>query len=105
MPADISLSDEPTSKHGNASTPYPCSTMPHPPQDLSWAIDYGYCRTSLDYQKPGNKSGSDDPRCPKDCPHKAPLDVVLEFDKNFKELGAKKAAEVAKSRRISSMEK
>lgn len=96
MPADHTLSQEPSAKHGDGNAPYPCAGQPSPPgprDAKEWAIDYGYCRTSLDHQPPHYKQGSSDPRCPRDCPHKAPSFVVVRFASIFAKSGAKKAAE------------
>ena len=86
MPADTTL-PETSIRHGDASEPYQCSTQPKPP---GWAgfIDYGYCRTSLD-----SSEGVRDPRCPNDCKHKAPADVVEGFAVRFATRGAVSAAE------------
>lgn len=45
MPADNTLPQAPTERHGNASQPYPCHAAPDPPT-AEWSIDYGYCRRS-----------------------------------------------------------
>lgn len=99
MPADESLSQEPTSAtHGDGVSPYKCSTRPKPP-GVSWGINYGYCRTSLDHWPESHKQGSSDPRCPATCPHKAPVEVAIEFAKVYKEKGAAAAAEMARQHR------
>lgn len=96
MPADESISSAPSIYHRDGKTHYICSTWPRPPTDAKWAIDYGYCRTSLDHQPPHYKQGSSDPRCPRDCPHKAPQQVAQLFSKHFAWRGAKAAAEISK---------
>ena len=92
MPADTTLSQEPSERHGSARLPYPCHAWPGPPQ-ARWSLDFGYCRTSLDSQPPQALVGSSDPRCPRDCPHKAPHAVVTMFTRVFQQKGAKAAAE------------
>lgn len=98
MPADNTLNQTPSAMHGNGDTPYPCHAQKNPPgpRDALWAIDYGYCRTSLDYHPPGYGQGSDDPRCPVDCQHKAPGDIAQGFGQVFETSGAMKAAEWAR---------
>ena len=97
MPADIKLSQDPTDKHGSAAKPYPCHGWSAPP-GADWAIDYGYCRNSLDYSEHGGY-GSKDGRCPGDCQHKAPQAVALHFSKIFAWQGAKAAAAIAVAHR------
>ena len=94
MPADNTLPDL-SAGHNDGANPYPCHTQPVPPgpRNAQWAINYGYCRTSLDYQPPHYKQGSSDPRCPRDCPHKAPPQVARSFGVIFAMSGAKRAAE------------
>lgn len=90
MPADSSLSQEPSARHGRAIDPYPCSVDPEIP-GADWSLDYGYCRTSLDHHTSKNPEtlgqlltiGSGDPRCPASCPHKAPLAVAQGFMQRF----------------------
>lgn len=98
MPADTTLSQEPSERHGSASRPYPCHAWGSPP-GVEWAIDYGYCRNSLDSQPPQAMIGSTDPRCPRDCPHKAPQRVVVMFTRLFQAKGAKAAAECTRLHR------
>lgn len=98
MPADTSLSQEPSEYHGSASKPYPCHAWKSPP-GAERTIDYGYCRNSLDSQPPQAKIGSTDPRCPRDCPHKAPQHVVVLFTRLFQAKGARAAAEATKRHR------
>ena len=93
MPADTSLSQAPSAMHGDASRPYTCHARPKPP-GAEFAIDYGFCRTSLDVL-----TGSTDPRCPADCRHQAPAAVVTQFDKLFWWHGAAKAAKWAREQR------
>lgn len=97
MPADESLSQEPTAAHGDGMAPYWCSKADIPP-GVSWGIDYGYCRTSLDLWPESHKQGSSDPRCPAGCQHKAPIEVAIEFSQLFNnpEFGAKGAAAMAR---------
>lgn len=98
MPADATIPQAPTAVHGNASEPYPCHAEPEPPA-AEWSIDYGYCRTSLDHQPPSARHGSTDPRCPRDCQHKAPQQVAVMFTKTFGWNGARAAAKLAKAHR------
>ena len=79
--------------HGSAARPYACHTDARPP-GAEWAIDYGFCRTSLDVL-----TGRTDPRCPTDCRHKAPAAVVTQFDKLFHWRGAEAAAGWARAQR------
>ena len=95
MPADESLSQEPTAAHGDGLTPYRCSKWSTPPR-AQFSIDYGYCRTSLDHWPASYKQGSSDPRCPASCPHKAPIEVAVEFAKVFATHGANDAAAMAR---------
>ena len=95
MPADESLSQEPTAAHGDGLTPYRCSKWSTPPR-AQFSIDYGYCRTSLDHWPASYKQGSSDPRCPASCPHKAPIEVAVEFAKVFAASGANDAAAMAR---------
>lgn len=96
MPADESLSQEPTGSHGDGVSPYKCSTWEKPP-GASWSIDCGYCRTSLDHWPESYKQGSSDPRCPTTCKHKAPREVAVEFANVYLTHGAKSAAAMAKT--------
>lgn len=73
MPADDILTQAPSAKHGNGDTPYPCSQAVRAP-GATWAINYGFCRHSLD-----QLAGRDDGRCPTDCQHKAPGPVAEKF--------------------------
>ena len=93
MPADTSLNQAPSAHHGSAARPYACHTDARPP-GAEFAIDYGFCRTSLDAL-----TGSTDPRCPADCRHKAPAAVAAQFDKLFWWHGAAKAAKWAREQR------
>lgn len=93
MPVDSSLSETPSAHHGDSGQPYQCHTKPTPPSS-AWGIDYGYCRTSLDALL-----GHADPRCPKNCKHKAPTSTVAKFDKLFHWRGAIAAAEWARKQR------
>lgn len=92
MPADHALPER-TERHGDASRPYTCHARPKPP-GAEFAIDYGYCRHSLD-----TLVGHTDPRCPADCRHKAPPMIVLQFEKLFRWHGARGAAEFARRQR------
>ena len=100
MPADNTI-PELSDKHNDGATTYQCATHPAPPgpRGADWAINYGYCRTSLDDQPPHYKQGSSDPRCPRDCQHKAPeyvaLQFVVIFAKPGEHGGAKNAAAYA----------
>ncbi|GAB2471975.1 hypothetical protein GCM10027082_24360 [Comamonas humi] len=93
MPADNTLSQSPSPVHGNGNASYPCSKADVPPGGPGF-INYGYCRTSLD-----SAAGSTDPRCPKDCKHKAPATVVEQFNQLFLQQGAQAAAAWAKDQR------
>ena len=92
MPADNSLPQS-SPLNSDASRPYTCHARPKPP-GAEFAINYGYCRHGLD-----TLVGRDDPRCPADCPHKAPAAVVTQFDKLFWWHGAAKAAKWAREQR------
>ena len=92
MPADLTMPER-TERHGDAARPYRCHTDARPP-GAEFAIDYGFCRTSLDAL-----TGSTDPRCPADCRHKAPAAVVTQFDKLFHWRGAEAAAGWARAQR------
>ena len=92
MPADPTMPAL-TAHHGDAAKPYRCHQDDNPP-GAEWAIDYGYCRHSLDVL-----TGSTDPRCPQTCPHKAPAAVAAQFDKLFLLHGAAKAAKWAREQR------
>lgn len=96
MPADNTLSQEPTAAHGDGVSPYPCSTRAKPPSS-AWSINYGFCRTSLDWHGPGNPQGAGDPRCPADCPHKAPQSVAIEYGTRAESAGVASAAAWARS--------
>lgn len=102
MPADESLSQEPTAKtHGDGVSPYQCSKAAKPPRAAAWSIDYGYCRTSIDHWPASYQQGSSDPRCPATCPHKAPESVALEFAQVYATHGAKEAAAMARKHKES----
>ena len=75
--------------------PYPCAYRPAVAR-AEWAVDNGYCRTSLDWHAPADKIGSADPRCPAQCPHKAPERLAVQFSKQFVWRGAAAAAEMAR---------
>ena len=92
MPADLTMPER-TERHGDAARPYRCHADDRPP-GAEFAIDYGFCRTSLDAL-----TGSTDPRCPADCRHKAPAAVVTQFDKLFHCRGAAAAAGWSRARR------
>ena len=92
MPADLTMPER-TERHGDAARPYRCHADDRPP-GAEFAINYGYCRHSLD-----TLVGSTDPRCPADCRHKAPPMVVAQFDKLFMWRGASAAAEWARAQR------
>ena len=80
--------------------PYPCRKWPLPPGASNrFAIQHGYCRTSLDKRVAEAKCGSSDPRCPADCPHKAPLGVVEAFQETYQTQGAEAAAALARQHR------
>lgn len=93
MPADTSLSDAPSARHGSAALPYRCHAWPKPP-GADWSLRYGFCRHSLDML-----SGLNDPRCPATCPHKAPETITQQFDKLFHWHGAAAAAKWARAQR------
>ena len=93
MPADPTMPAL-TAHHGDAAKPYRCHQDDNPP-GAEWAINYGYCRHSLD-----TLVGHDDPRCPADCRHKAPPMVVAKFDKLFMWRGASAAAAWARAQRV-----
>ena len=86
MPADLTMPER-TERHGDAARPYGCYYDRRPP-GAEFAIDYGYCRHSLD-----TLVGRDDPRCPAACPHKAPAAVVTQFDRVARQASALKAGE------------
>lgn len=86
MPADSSITQGPSAKHGNGDAPYPCSQANQAP-GATWAIDYGYCRHSLD-----QLAGRDDRRCPADCQHKAPGPVAEKFIQVYRAEGNAAAA-------------
>lgn len=98
MPADPSIPSAPSAHHGNGDAPYLCSSRPSAPAHADWSLSYGYCRTSLDHHKAAHKVGSSDPRCPANCPHKAPEGVAVLFTAIFnkRDGGAAKAAEMAR---------
>lgn len=86
MPADNTINQAPSAKHGNGDAPYPCKDAKQAP-GATWAIDYGYCRHSLD-----QLAGVNDKRCPSDCQHKAPLPVARQFLKIYNASGNAQAA-------------
>ena len=92
MPADLTMPER-TERHGDAARPYRCHQDDNPP-GAEFAINYGYCRHSLDVL-----TGSTDPRCPQTCPHKAPAAVVTQFDKLFHWRGAAAAAGWSRAQR------
>ena len=92
MPVDKTMPER-TAHHRDGIAPYLCHAWPTKP-GAAWGIDYGYCRHSLDVL-----IGRDDPRCPVDCPHKAPAAVVVMFDKLFGWRGAAAAAQWAREAR------
>ena len=92
MPADMTTPAL-TAHHGDEAKPYRCHQDDHPP-GAEFAIDYGFCRTSLDAL-----IGSTDPRCPADCRHKAPAAVAAQFDKLFHLRGAAAAAGWSRAQR------
>ena len=92
MPADNSLPQS-SPLNSDASRPYTCHARPKPP-GAEFAINYGYCRHSLDYLV-----GCTDPRCPAECRHKAPLSVMAQFQKMFQWRGAAAAAKYAREQR------
>ena len=92
MPADLTMPER-TERHGDAARPYGCYCDRRPP-GAEFAIDYGFCRHSLD-----TLTGSTDPRCPADCRHKAPAAVAAQFGKLFWWHGAAKAAKWAREQR------
>lgn len=98
MPADPSIPSAPSAHHGNGDAPYPCSSRASAPAHAAFAINYGgYCRTSLDHHKAAHKVGSSDPRCPANCPHKAPNGVAVLFTETFTQRGAQAAAQMARA--------
>lgn len=100
MPADDSLSQEPTAKtHSNGDAPYPCSQAKQAPRS-TWAVDYGYCRHSLD-----QLAGRDDKRCPASCQHKAPRNVSDRFLEIYFAEGNEKAAAYSRGDRENGQEK
>ena len=96
MPADNSLTQEPSALHSDGNKPYQCSTAPKPPGGDGF-IDYGYCRTSLDLH--ATHHGSADPRCPANCPHKAPIATAQLFGAMFYHNGALMAAKFSRRAR------
>ena len=91
MPADDSSPQEPSKHHGNGDAPYHCYKGDEKPAIAGFAIDYGYCRHSLDAL-----FGSSDKRCPVDCRYKAPERVKDDFDVIFFREGAQAAARFSK---------
>ena len=66
MPADETLSDKPSARHGDGDAPYWCYSIEKLPRPM-WAIQYaGICRHSLE-----SEARKYDKRCPTDCPHRA----------------------------------
>ena len=98
MPADESLSSAPSIHHGDHAQPYWCSNRDAPP-NAAFGVDYGYCRTSLDHWPAEYRQGSSDPRCPRVCPNKAPLEVAIEFQRIYKERGNAEAAKYSAQHR------
>ena len=88
MPADDTLPQGPSPHHSSGTAPYPCSGATRPPGGAEWAVDYGFCRSSLDAL-----IGHKDPRCPASCPHKAPPRVVGEYGRRVRRVGVAAAAE------------
>lgn len=99
MPADPSITSAPSRHHGNGDAPYACSQRQQPPARADWALEYGYCRTSLDHHPQAHRVGSADPRCPANCAHKAPEAVAVRFTKLFEWQGAPAAAKMAREER------
>jgi len=97
MPADPTLPHT-SAHHRDGSASYPCHAWQHPPGS-DWGLEYGYCRTSLDWHGPGNPQGQGDPRCPSSCRHKAPQGVAMTFTKRLSWLGAREAARLAREHR------
>lgn len=98
MPADDTIHQGSSPLHSNGDAPYQCSRWPAPP-GANWAIDYGYCRNSLDWHGPDSRQGSGDPRCPQTCPHKAPTEVAAGFYVVYAEQGARGAAAWARGQK------
>lgn len=98
MPVDTTLSDKPSRHHGNGDAPYPCHAADKPPGGAGF-IDYGFCRTSLDWHGPASPQGAGDPRCPGDCPHKAPQKIAIGFGKQYAWHGAVRAAAWARKQK------
>ncbi len=86
MAVDPAQPDRPSVHHRDGAAPYVCSTWAKP-GTAPWSHDYGYCRHSLD-----QLAGVNDPRCPADCPHKAPATVVAEFTQIWQSRGVAAAA-------------
>ena len=86
MAVDPAQPDRPSIHHRDGATHYVCSTW-EKPSTAPWSHDYGYCRHSLD-----QLAGVNDPRCPADCPHKAPATVVAEFTQIWQSRGVAAAA-------------
>ena len=86
MPADNTINQSPSARHGDGDAPYQCKDAMQAP-GATWAIDYGYCRHSLD-----QLAGINDKRCPSDCQHKAPEAVAVRFLEIYHADGNQKAA-------------
>ncbi len=87
MATDSTMPDK-TRHHNDGAKPYACYTRPSLGKS-AWALDHGkYCRHSLD-----ELCGVTDPRCPADCPHKAPESVVAGFGDVWSKRGARAAAD------------
>ena len=87
MPADPSIPQKSSARHGNGDAPYVCSTWEKPAR-AEWSIIYSkYCRHSLE---PENFT---DARCPGDCKHRASEEVAMKFHEVFKAKGAIAAAD------------
>ena len=97
MPADETLPAS-SQHHSDAARPYPCYQWEQAP-GAAWAMDYGYCRHSLDWHGPGSTQGHGDPRCPADCRHKAPAEVAQRFARTYIRHGAAAAAAEARQHR------
>lgn len=99
MPLDPAVIQEPSKLHGSGDAPYQCYSRPR--FETGVFVDYGYCRHSLDVWPEHLKHGSSDPRCPKDCPNKAPIGVALMFQELYNDPnhGNKGASEFSRQHR------
>ena len=87
MPADETLSDKPSARHGNGDAPYWCYSVEKLPRPV-WAIQYAeICRHSLEPE-----ARKYDKRCPHDCKHFATKAQADGFQERYKTHGAVKAA-------------